>query len=472
MRRRPQTVLGYEVSQKNIEEALKELGGPNSGLLGQTIKACRDVIPNGEFMILSGAVDKTYNAISTALIHTGHFFDILGEFCRLMREQSGREDSGYSQQIRVVAGTRAQPAWDDVEDAWKNLNSALTPVIDTLTKLSKGLSGTDQHEIEDREEITAALASAARTFDEFATQVHALVSESDPKMIYWIDVSTDGERLSLHVAPLNVGPLIEKHLWNEKESVVLTSATMTTAGKFDYIKKRLNATDVSELAVGSPFDYEKSTLLYVVNDIPEPVDRIGYQRAFENGVSKLCIATKGRAMVLFTSHAQMKQTAQAIRGRWSAPALWFTIKLKARHVINCCKTSARQSKRCCWDAKFWEGVDVQGEALSALVIAKLPFDVPTDPIVAARSETFENSFYDYSVPEAILRFRQGFGRLIRSKQDRGVVAIFDRRILTKQYGRLFLSSLPRCTRHDDRLSQLPAMAAKWIDEQEKLEIKD
>lgn len=465
--------LSYEVSQKNIEEALKELGGPNSGLLGQTMNACRNVIPNGEFLILSGAVDKTYNAISTALVHTGHFFDILGEFCRLMREQSGREDSGYSQQIRIVAGTRAQPAWDDVEDAWKNLNSALTPVIDTLTKLSKGLSELDQHEIEDREEITAALASAARTFDEFASQVHALVSESNPQMIYWIDVSTDGERLSLHVAPLNVGPLIEKHLWNEKESVVLTSATMTTAGKFDYIKKRLNATAASELAVGSPFDYEKSTLLYVVNDIPEPVDRIGYQRAFENSVSKLCVATKGRAMVLFTSHAQMKQTAQAIRGPLERAGIvvYDQTEGSSRHQLLQNFRTAEQAVLL-GTRSFWEGVDVQGEALSVLVIAKLPFDVPTDPIVAARSETFENSFYDYSVPEAILRFRQGFGRLIRSKQDRGVVAIFDRRVLTKQYGRLFLQSLPRCTRHDGPASQLPAMAAKWIDEQEKLEIKD
>ena len=132
--------LSYEVSQKNIEEGVEGIGGTEFGIVGADDQSLSRCDPNGEFMILSGAVDKTYNAISTALIHTGHFFDILGEFCRLMREQSGREDSGYSQQIRVVAGTRAQPAWDDVEDAWKNLNSALTPVIDTLTKLSKGLS--------------------------------------------------------------------------------------------------------------------------------------------------------------------------------------------------------------------------------------------------------------------------------------------------------------------------------------------
>ena len=113
---------------------------------------------------------------------------------------------------------------------------------------------------------------------------------------------------------------------------------------------------------------------------------------------------------------------------------------------------------------FWEGIDVPGDALSALLIAKLPFDVPSDPIVAARSEVFENSFMDYSVPEAILRFRQGFGRLIRSKQDRGVVAVFDSRVLTKRYGRLFVDSLPPCTRRDGPLANLPALAAKWMEQ--------
>ena len=112
---------------------------------------------------------------------------------------------------------------------------------------------------------------------------------------------------------------------------------------------------------------------------------------------------------------------------------------------------------------FWEGVDVPGEALSVLVIVKLPFDVPSDPIVAARAETFERPFDEYTVPEAVLKFRQGFGRLIRSKSDRGVVVIFDRRMLTKQYGRIFYDSLPACTRKIGPLAQLPALAAKWID---------
>jgi DNA polymerase-3 subunit epsilon/ATP-dependent DNA helicase DinG len=290
------------------------------------------------------------------------------------------------------------------------------------------------------------------------------VSKPDPKNIYWIEVTGDAEKLSLHVAPLNVGPLIEEHLWNAKDSVILTSATLTTAHEFDYIKQRLNADSAGELAVGSPFDYQKSTLLYVVNDIPEPTDKHGHQRGLENGLINLCKATRGRAMALFTSHAQMKQTAQAIRGPLERAGIivYDQTDGSSRHQLLESFRGAEQAVLL-GTRSFWEGVDVQGEALSALVIAKLPFDVPSDPIIAARSETFENPFYDYSVPEAILRFRQGFGRLIRSKADRGVVAIFDRRVLTKAYGRQFLDSLPPCTRKDGRMAELPAMAAKWID---------
>ncbi|MEK7310331.1 MAG: helicase C-terminal domain-containing protein [Chloroflexota bacterium] len=454
--------LSYEVTQADVERSLKELGGPQSGLLGEVLKTCRDAVPPEIYPVLQTQTEKTYNAITTALVHVGHFFQIVGEFIRNQRENARGND--YAYQLRVLPGIRSQSDWQEVEMAWGNLDSVAKPVIDNLAKLAGGLSDLSEYEIEDREELQSALLSSARLLDEFATQTNALVSKPDPKNIYWIEVTGDNEKLSLHVAPLNVGPLIEEHLWNAKDSVILTSATLTTAHEFDYLKHRLNADSAGELAVGSPFDYQKSTLLYVVNDIPEPTDKHGHQRGLENGLINLCKATRGRAMALFTSHAQMKQTAQAIRGPLERAGIivYDQTDGSSRHQLLESFRGAEQAVLL-GTRSFWEGVDVQGEALSALVIAKLPFDVPSDPIIAARSETFENPFYDYSVPEAILRFRQGFGRLIRSKADRGVVAIFDRRVLTKAYGRQFLDSLPPCTRKDGRMAELPAMAAKWID---------
>jgi len=167
---------------------------------------------------------------------------------------------------------------------------------------------------------------------------------------------------------------------------------------------------------------------------------------------------------LFTSYAQLKRTAKAItallaqhdivvyeQGEGASPnALLETFKSTERAVLLGTRS-------------FWEGVDVPGEALSVLAIVKLPFAVPTDPLVAARSETYEDPFNEYQLPEAILRFRQGFGRLIRTQSDHGVIAIFDRRVLTKQYGRAFLDSLPRCTVKVGPLAELPRAAAKWLE---------
>ena len=168
--------------------------------------------------------------------------------------------------------------------------------------------------------------------------------------------------------------------------------------------------------------------------------------------------------MLFTSYAQLKQTAQAIRD----PLVRAGIEVYDQSdgasrttLLDSFKSS--DGGVLLGTKSFWEGVDVPGEALSVLVIVKLPFDVPSDPIVAARAETFERPFDEYTVPEAVLKFRQGFGRLICSKSDRGVVVIFDRRMLTKQYGRIFYDSLPACTRKIGPLAQLPALAAKWID---------
>ncbi len=246
--------------------------------------------------------------------------------------------------------------------------------------------------------------------------------------------------------------------------MILTSATLRTGGSFDFLRERLHAWDAEELAVDSPFDYASSTLVYLIEDIPEP-GQPGYQRAVEQGMVALFRATRGRALALFTSHSQLRATARAI-----------TAPLAREHIVvlaqgqGLSRTQLLESFRTAERAvllgtrSFWEGVDVPGEALARLAIAKLPFNVPSDPIFAARSETFDDPFFEYAVPEAILNFLQGFGRLIRTRTDRGVVAVFDRRLLTRAYGRLFLDSLPGPTVRRGPLAMLPKAAAEWLGE--------
>jgi ATP-dependent DNA helicase DinG len=452
--------LSFHIGRPDVERQLRDLGGPTAGLLGQLCANTRGVLPPDSYVMLEREVEYAYDRATLALDQLTAFFAAIENFLEAQRE--GQPMSEYAQQVRILPATRKLLEWEAVETSWDELGQTLTALTDSIGRLARGLAELQDYDIPEKDDLISATGAAARRLETIDTNLTGLVFKPDAMMIYWAE--THSERVSLHAAPLHVGPLIQKHLWHAKQAVVMTSATLTTAGEFDYLKSRLQAAEADELAVGSPFDYENSTLLYLVNDIPEPFDKVGYQKAVEAGLTGLCKATHGRALVLFTSYAQLKQTAQAIRDPLaragievydqadgtSRTALLDSFKASEGGVLLGTKS-------------FWEGVDVPGQALSALVIVKLPFDVPSDPIIAARSESFERPFDEYTVPEAVLKFRQGFGRLIRTKSDRGVVAVFDRRVLSKNYGRIFLESLPACTVKSAPLAQLAREAVKWID---------
>ena len=214
--------------------------------------------------------------------------------------------------------------------------------------------------------------------------------------------------------------------------------------------------------MGSPFDYRSCTLLYLPTDLPEP-NAPQFQPVVESALVGLAKALDGRTLALFTSYAQLKRTANAIGPALTAAGITVLSQAAggSRHqLLETFKTSERTVLL--GTRSFWEGVDVVGPALSALVLVRLPFAVPSDPIVAARSETFDDPFHQYQVPDAILRFRQGFGRLIRSKTDRGVVVVLDKRVTSKGYGKLFLESLPECATQQAPLMNLPAAAKEWV----------
>jgi DNA polymerase-3 subunit epsilon/ATP-dependent DNA helicase DinG len=197
--------------------------------------------------------------------------------------------------------------------------------------------------------------------------------------------------------------------------------------------------------------------------MPDPNDRYKYQQAVERGLIELTSALNGRVMALFTSYAHLRQTAQAITPRLALGNISVFDQSDGssrQSLLDGFKTTERAILL--GTRSFWEGVDIPGETLSALVIVRLPFSVPTDPIFAARAETYTDSFNNYTLPDAILRFRQGFGRLIRTRTDRGIVAIFDSRVLTKNYGSTFLSALPDCTVKVGNMSGLPAAATAWL----------
>jgi len=245
--------------------------------------------------------------------------------------------------------------------------------------------------------------------------------------------------------------------------VGITSATLTANNNFDYIRARLNADEADELILGSPFDYENSAMLFLPTDMPEPTDYLNHQRSIERAILRTARATGGRMLVLFTSYRQLKATSHVVSPLLAKDGIQVYEQGEGASTSALLDSFRSTDHAVLLGTKsFWEGVDVPGEALSVLLIVKLPFDVPNDPVISARAETFENPFSEYTLPEAILRFRQGFGRLIRTQSDRGVVAILDRRVRSKQYGQLFLQSLPSCHGVESSIENLPDDAIRWL----------
>ena len=456
--------LSFRVTQADIKRLLRELGGTKSGILGRILSLLHDAIPPSEFAALERRIERATDHAFQLENLVGGFFNTLDEF--LYEQREGRAVGNYGQQERILKSTRTQPAWLNVEVAWEDTQAVVGSLMKTteqvaltLVELSKSGYG----DLDDLEDIYSSLTNAYRRLDEVYENIEALVFEPHPDRIYWAEVRNNRRGLTLQAAPLHIGPLMQEYIWHQKESVILTSATLTAAGEFDYVRSRLYAEDADEIALGSPFDYENSTLLYIPDNIPEPSDRYGHQRAIEQSLIQLCRATGGRTLVLFTSYAQLKQTSRAIGPTLTDAGIMIFEQGEGAspHALLESFKSAEQAVLL-GTRSFWEGVDVPGEALSVLVIVKLPFDVPSDPIIASRSETFDDPFHQYALPEAILRFRQGFGRLIRSETDRGVVVILDKRVLTKNYGPLFINSLPQCTRRIGAVQNLQREATTWL----------
>ena len=453
--------LSYRATQNDLTRMLRELGGLSSGVLGHQLRLLHDILPPSDYAAYHQTISRATDLAFRLEHDFKNFFSVLSAFLEEQRE--GRPVSAYGQQERILSATRTQPAWTAVEINWDLVSDSLRLLLNLLQEIYKSVAGLEGAYSEDLEDSQGNLSNLYRRFSEVEANISSFVTDPNPDSIYWVEIRPNGYQLALYIAPLHIGPLMEKYLWHEKSSVILTSATLTANGEFDYLRNRLYAVDAEELALGSPFDYETSTLLYIPDNIPEPGGGASYQRMVENTILRLGKVTGGRMLALFTSYSQLKKTSQAISSSLADQGI--TVYEQGEGASpNTLLEIFRESERAVLlgTRSFWEGVDIPGEALSVLVIVKLPFDVPSDPIVAARSETFDDPFHEYNLPEAILRFRQGFGRLIRTQNDRGIVVVLDRRILTKRYGRAFLESLPQCTVKIKNVEDLPREAARWL----------
>jgi len=320
-----------------------------------------------------------------------------------------------------------------------------------LTRLQGELEGLPQKPEE--------VFNFVRRAQEIQVQLSFSLESEDRNTVFWIErrggrgraISPHGRKdadkssrqnVFLQATPIDVGPILRECLWSKLECAVLTSATLAVGGGFEYIRQRLGLEHARESILPSHFDYESQALLYVPPDLPDPRTPQFVAKAADR-IRKLLEITRGRAFVLFTSYAQMNEIHQRLLGEVEFPML---------RQGDAPKTALLEEFRLTPNAvlfatsSFWQGVDVQGEQLSCVIIDRLPFAVPSDPVVAARVKALDaeggNAFFQYQVPAAVITLKQGFGRLIRSLHDRGLLVLLDNRILKKQYGRVFIESLP------------------------------
>lgn len=471
--------FGFSVDERTLQDALDAVVRVDGGVTGGALPIARTYI--GQQVASSSSRRRAEAAgLRSGSIEEwvagcrGHLQQLFAQLEAIL--DSGNVNSGFGRpSVRLTSGLRANSAWSDIEIAWDNVDQSWRSIESELrwflnaVEAAEPEPGTPAEDPRMRQfdDVSSALISAIRGGSDLVAQLSVAMTSSPDEMVTWLERSPVQARLGLHAAPLRVNSMLQEQLFGRLRTAVLTSATLATDGSFNFMADRLGLEDAQELLVASPFDYAQSTLLYLADDVVEP-NNARYQQQVHQTLITTCSATRGRALVLFTSHAALQAAYKAIK----APLERDGIVVLAQRTDGSPRQLIERLRHSpgtvvLGTASFWEGIDVAGDALSLLVITKLPFSVPSDPIFAARGELIEEEgghpFLDYAVPTAVLKFKQGFGRLIRSSQDRGVCVVLDRRVISKRYGSSFVESLPDCALTVGNLADVPGAAARWID---------
>ena len=446
--------LGFLIRESALMEDLNSIADP-SGIMARLTNLV-GASNSGEATpeVVRGWFETATQSARSARRHARVLFGALQEFTtEAVRKQGTRE-------MRILGRTRIDPNWQTIVEHWANLAPELKRVTATIDQMLNTV-GRDG----DSDDATVINASVLlENLGECLSGLHGAIDEPDDNNVYWTQVD---ERRNLDVdvrgAPLDVSEVLGERLFSLGRPTVLTGATLSFRDDFSRFAENIGIGEHDALTLPSPFGFERAALVLVPEDIPAP-NEPGYAEAVNQMLKAVCDSTDGRSLALFTSNSALNKAHQDLYQHLSGGDTQLLAQGRdgpAARVLRLLSESERAIAL--GSMAMWEGIDLEDASIKSLVMTRLPFPVPTDPIHASRSERMDNPFVDYMVPEAVLKFRQGFGRLIRSHTDRGVFVVLDRRILTMRYATEFQRSIPSCSVRRVSLNTLSDYVRRWHD---------